>query len=90
MKKKIFTVAAIVCLIFSFAGDVQAMTTIGQNCAELQEYGCRVRHRRIIRRVVVPRVVVAPVVIVSGNRNYRRGCPPSSAPPIRRHWRYYR
>ena len=88
MKRKFFTVAAIICLFFTFSSDVQAMAVIGG--AEIQEFGRIIHHRRIIRRVVVPRVVVAPVVIVSGNRNYRRGCPPSSAPPIRRHWRYYR
>ena len=87
MKRKIFTVAAIICLIFTFASDVQAMSVIGG--AEIQECGRIIRHRRIIRRrVVVPRIVVAPVVVVSGDR-YRRRCPPP-APPIRRHWRYYR
>ena len=88
MKMKIFTVAAIICLMFTFASDVQAMSVIGGT--EIQECGRIVRHRRIIRRrVVVTRVIISPVVIVSGNRYYRRDCLPPP-PPIRRHWRYYR
>ena len=86
MKTKIFTIAAIICMIFTFAGEVQAMEVIGQNGADLQECGLRVRHR-VIRRIV-PRVVISPVVVIRNVRRYRHSSPPP--PPPRRHWRYYR
>ena len=86
MKTKILAVAAIICLMSIFAGEVQAMTKIINNGVEVEEYVIKIR-RRVLRRAA-PGIVIAPVIIINNNRYYRHRCPPPPPPP--RCWRYCR